>query len=81
MERQQQSRKAKSIQWSSVDSDYDFLFDKGYITFKNNGEGIISQRLSPFARKVFDVSDDLQLRNVFSENKEYLDFHRSEVFE
>jgi len=61
--------------------DYDFLFDRGYITFKNNGDGIISQRLSPFARKVFDVSDDLQLRNVFPENKEYLDFHRSEVFE
>ncbi len=60
--------------------DYDFLFDRGYITFKNNGDGIISQRLSPFARKVFDVNDDLQLRNVFSDNKEYLDFHRSEVF-
>ncbi len=61
--------------------DYDFLFDRGYITFKNNGEGVISQRLSPFARKVFDVSDDLQLRDVFPENKEYLDFHRSEVFD
>lgn len=61
--------------------DYDFLFDRGYITFKNNGSVLISQRLSPFARKVFDVADDLQLRNVFSENKDYLDFHRSEVFE
>ena len=61
--------------------DYDFLFDKGYITFKNNGSVLISQRLSPVARKIFDVSDDLRLRNVFPENKEYLDFHRSEVFE
>ena len=61
--------------------DYDFLFDRGYITFKNNGSVLISQKLSPFARKVFDVDDDLQLRNVFPENKEYLDFHRSEVFE
>ncbi len=61
--------------------DYDFLFDRGYITFKNNGSVLISQKLSPFARKVFDIDDDLQLRNVFPENKEYLDFHRSEVFE
>ena len=61
--------------------DYDFLFDKGYITFKGNGSMLVSQRLSLFARKVFDVDDDLQLRNVFPENKEYLDFHRSEVFE
>ena len=61
--------------------DYDFLFDRGYISFKSNGSVLVSQRLSPFARKVFDVDDDLQLRNVFPENKDYLDFHRSEVFE
>jgi predicted restriction endonuclease len=61
--------------------DYDFLFDRGYITFKNNGDVSVSQRLSPFARKVFDVRDDLQLRRVFPENKEYLEFHRSQVFE
>jgi predicted restriction endonuclease len=61
--------------------DYDFLFDRGYITFKNNGSVLISQKLSPFARKVFDIDDDLQLRNVFPESKEYLDFHRSEVFD
>jgi predicted restriction endonuclease len=61
--------------------DYDFLFDRGYISFKNNGTVLVSQRLSPFARKVFDVQDDLQLRKIFPENKEYLEFHRSEVYE
>lgn len=60
--------------------DYDFLFDRGYISFKSNRSVVVSQRLSWFARKVFDVRDDLQLRRVFSENKEYLEFHRSEVF-
>ena len=50
------------------------------MTFKNNGNAIISQRLSPFACKVFDVDENLKLRNVFPENKEYLEFHRSEVF-
>ena len=61
--------------------DYDFLFDRGYLTFKNNGDVIVSQRLSPFACKVFDVDENLKLRNVFPENKEYLEYHRSEVFE
>jgi putative restriction endonuclease len=60
--------------------DYDFLFDRGYISFKNDGIVLVSQRLSPFARKVFDVKGDLQLRKVFPENREYLDFHRSEIF-
>jgi len=61
--------------------DYDFLFDRGYISFKNNGSVLVSQRLSPFARRVFDVRGDLELRKVFPENKEYLEFHRSEVFD
>lgn len=61
--------------------DYDFLFDRGYVSFKNDGYVIVSQRLSLFARKVFDVRDDLRLRKIFPENREYLDFHRSEVFE
>lgn len=60
--------------------DYDFLFDRGYISFKDNGSVLVSQRLSPFARKVFDVQDELQLRKVFPENKDYLEFHRSDVF-
>ena len=61
--------------------DYDFLFDRGYISFENNGSVLISQRLSPFARKLFEARDDLQLRKVFPDNKEYLEFHRSVVFE
>jgi hypothetical protein len=60
--------------------DYDFLFDRGYISFKTNGNVVISRRLSLFARKVFDVQDDLHLRKIFPDNKEYLEFHRSQVF-
>lgn len=61
--------------------DFDFLFDRGYISFKSDGNVLISHRLSPFARKVFDVHDSMRLRKVFSENRKYLDFHRNEVFE
>jgi len=61
--------------------DYDFLFDRGYISFKNDGKVLVSKRLSPFARKVFDVQENLELRKIFPENKNFLDFHRNEVFE
>lgn len=60
--------------------DYDFLFDRGYVSFKNDGNILISQRLTPFARKVFGVHEYLQLRKVFPENREYLEFHRGDVF-
>lgn len=60
--------------------DYDFLFDRGYISFKNDGGVLVSQRLSSFARKVFDVHDDLQLRKILPENKKYLEYHNDEVF-
>jgi hypothetical protein len=60
--------------------DYDFLFDKGYISFRNNGKVLISQRLDPIARKAFDVDENLRLRKDFPESKEYLEFHRSTVF-
>lgn len=60
--------------------DYDFLFDRGYITFKDNGKVAISNRLDPSAQKVFDVNENICLRKVFPKNKDYLDYHRSEVF-
>jgi putative restriction endonuclease len=60
--------------------DYDFLFDKGYISFNNSGDVLISNTLTPFARKVFDISDHLELRRVFPESKDYLEFHRNIVF-
>lgn len=59
---------------------FDFSFDSGYITFQNNGDIIVSQRLSLSARKVLDVKENVRLRRVFPENKEYLEFHRNEVF-
>ena len=59
---------------------YDLLFDKGYITFENNGKLIVSEQLDDFAYQVFDLDTNIQLRNIFSENKEYLDFHRNKVF-
>ena len=59
---------------------YDKLFDKGYISFKENGELLISDWLSPQNRSriSFEYSpEDLFLNE---QRKEYLKYHRVNVF-
>ena len=59
---------------------YDKLFDKGYISFKENGELLISDWLSPQNRSriSFEYSpEDLFLNE---QRKEYLEYHRVNVF-
>ena len=59
---------------------YDKLFDKGYISFSDNGELLISDWLSPQNRRriSFEYSpEDLFLNE---QRKEYLEYHRVNVF-
>ena len=59
---------------------YDKLFDKGYISFKENGELLISDWLSPQNRSriSFEYSpEDLFLNE---QRKEYIKYHRVNVF-
>ena len=60
--------------------DYDFLFDKGLISFSETGGILISQRLNAFAREVLGVNENLHLRKLFAESKTYLDYHRTNIF-
>lgn len=58
----------------------DHLFDKGYISFENNGDLIISEHAS----KDLLVSWSIELGNYGSLNKKqkfYMTYHRNEVFE
>lgn len=59
---------------------FDFLFDSGYITFSENGKVILSNKLSSSARKILNVNDNLRLRQIFPENKDYLKFHNQAIF-
>ncbi len=59
---------------------YDFLFDKGLISFRDTGEILVSDRLKTFTRRVFAVSDDMRLRKSFGESKDFLEYHRDSVF-
>ena len=59
---------------------YDKLFDKGFISFKDNGEILISDWLSPQnqERISFEYSpEDLFLNE---QRKKYLEYHRENVF-
>ena len=61
---------------------YDKLFDKGFITFSDEKELVISQWLSPDAKTKLELNkikkvSDLPLDD---ERKQYLDYHRKFVF-
>ena len=60
----------------------DCLFDYGVITFQHNGGRIkISNIISKQDCKTLNIHKDMALRKVFSESKEYLEYHSDCVFE
>ncbi|WP_313157369.1 HNH endonuclease [Sphingobacterium multivorum] len=57
---------------------YDKLFDRGYISFDENGKLLISKRLcNP---EVFGLNDDMGIE-LKEDNRKYMKYHREEVFE
>jgi predicted restriction endonuclease len=58
----------------------DHLFDRGFISFKNNGDLLISKELSTTVLNQWSLSS---IRNVGSFNNrqlQFIDFHRDVVF-
>lgn len=58
---------------------HDKLFDKGYITFDDDGKIIISDRLTKNDRAFLNVDSRRQIE-LTEGNKKYLKFHRENVF-
>ena len=60
----------------------DLLFDRGYISFSDNGDLMISPRIKSEQLSLLNISSNPTLNvGVFSDKqKEYLKFHRAEVF-
>lgn len=58
---------------------HDALFDKGYITFDDNGNIMISSILDKNNYNILNIQDGLKIA-IFEENKKYLDWHRLNVF-
>lgn len=58
---------------------YDKLFDKGLISFDNNGKIIISYKLSESEQNILGISNNDKLFKINEENIKYLTLHR-EIF-
>jgi predicted restriction endonuclease len=58
---------------------HDKLFDKGYITFDDEGNIIISDSLKENDRLFLNVNDKMYIE-LTEKNKMYLKFHRENVF-
>lgn len=58
----------------------DELFDKGLISFQDDGTIIISSRLDNDTRKILGISDDFKMRQVSQEHLPYLKYHREKIY-
>ncbi|WP_196799387.1 HNH endonuclease [Thioalkalivibrio sp. ALgr3] len=58
----------------------DHLFDKGFITFGDDGKIQFSDRLSDDCLRILCVDKSARLRKVPAQMKEFLRFHRQHVF-
>lgn len=59
---------------------HDRLFDKGYITFDNDGKIMISDRLTENDRVFLNVNCRMHIE-LTERNKRYLKFHRENIFD
>lgn len=57
---------------------HDNLFDKGYISFEDNGSILISPRLTKKARLKMNIDTDIKI-NINKEHKKYLEWHRNNI--
>ncbi len=58
----------------------DALFDGGWISFAADGALLVAEALSPASRAQLGVVPDWQIRGLQSQHRNYLVFHRAQVF-
>jgi hypothetical protein len=57
------------------------LFDRGHISFADDGQLIISRHLNPYVRKAWNLERPVQPHAFRPEQRAYLGYHRAHVFE
>lgn len=58
---------------------HDLLFDRGYISFEDNGKIIISDMLSDIDKKSMNVNEDMKIK-LTNHNIIFLKYHRDNIF-
>lgn len=59
----------------------DKLFDNGYISFSNDGSMLISTRLNTDVLTIWNVNKVLNIGGFNKKQEEYLEYHRTNIFE
>jgi len=60
---------------------YDFLFDRGFITFTDDKKMIVSPWLSKMTKSKLNLADNKKYPLLVTEEREkYLDYHRKKIF-
>lgn len=59
--------------------DHDIIYDKGYISFNDDGSIIISPKLSNKTKLLMNIKPDIKIA-LCEEHKKYLRWHRENVF-
>jgi predicted restriction endonuclease len=58
----------------------DHLFDRGFISFKNSGDLMVSKELNPIILEQWNIADSTNVGSFKSNQGKYLEFHRDVVF-
>jgi putative restriction endonuclease len=59
----------------------DHLFDRGFISFKNSGDLLVSKELNPIVLHQWSISNSSNVGSFKSNQSRYLEFHRDVVFQ
>ncbi len=59
---------------------YDLLFDKGYISFQDDGSILISDIITDKEREIFQLNENMQITMQSSKQKAYMKYHREQIF-
>lgn len=59
---------------------YDKVFDRGYISFEDGGEIVLSAALVKDELGLLGIREDARISAVMQEHKPFLSFHRGRVF-
>ena len=58
----------------------DALFDRGLLSFDEQGESLLSPRVDTFTRQLLGLHGGLRLRWISHEHQPFLEWHRSRIF-
>ena len=59
----------------------DHLFDRGFISFKNGGELLVSKELNPIVLEQWNIENSTNVGAFKANQGKYLEFHRDVVFQ